>query len=96
MQILAAVIDAVGIEGIEGDAGVPVEAQRPALRRARAETPRVAVNVIALAWFGERLGLIQGSGVALAIVAVALITLGPAAVGRDPAGHPRSPPSSRP
>lgn len=41
----------------------------------------VAVNVIALAWFGERLGVMQGTGIALAIVAVALITLGPAAEG---------------
>jgi multidrug transporter EmrE-like cation transporter len=37
----------------------------------------VAVNVIALAWFGERLSFMQSSGVALAIVAVGLITLGP-------------------
>jgi multidrug transporter EmrE-like cation transporter len=37
----------------------------------------VAVNVIALAWFGERLSFMQGSGIALAIVAVGLITLGP-------------------
>ncbi len=38
----------------------------------------VAVNVIALVWFGERLSMVQGAGVALAIVAVAMITLGPA------------------
>ena len=37
----------------------------------------VAINVIALAWFGERLSFAQGSGVVLAIVAVGLITLGP-------------------
>ncbi len=37
----------------------------------------VAVNVIALAWFSERLSVMQGSGIALAIVAVCLITLGP-------------------
>ena len=37
----------------------------------------VAVNVIALAWFGERLSAIQTGGVVLAIVAVAMITLGP-------------------
>jgi multidrug transporter EmrE-like cation transporter len=37
----------------------------------------VAVNVIALAWFGERLSFTQSSGVVLAIVAVGLITLGP-------------------
>ena len=38
----------------------------------------VAVNVIALAWFGERLTGLQSAGIVLAIVAVGLITLGPA------------------
>jgi glucose uptake protein GlcU len=38
----------------------------------------LAVNVIAIVMFGERLGWIESVGVALAIVAVALITLGPA------------------
>jgi multidrug transporter EmrE-like cation transporter len=42
----------------------------------------VAVNLIALIYFGERLGMIQGAGVVLAVVAVAMITLGPAASGR--------------
>lgn len=42
----------------------------------------VAVNLIALVYFGERLGLVQGAGVLLAVVAVAMITLGPAASGR--------------
>lgn len=42
----------------------------------------VAVNVIALAYFGERLGLVQGAGVVLAVVSVVMITLGPAAGGR--------------
>ena len=37
----------------------------------------VAVNVIALAWFGEKLGIAQSAGVCLAIFAVGLITLGP-------------------
>lgn len=37
----------------------------------------VAVNLVAFAWFGERLHMVQGIGVALAIAAVALITLGP-------------------
>lgn len=37
----------------------------------------VAVNVIALAWFGEKLSFMQGSGIMLAIIAVGLITLGP-------------------
>ena len=39
----------------------------------------VAVNVIAIAWFGERLGLVQTTGILLAVIAVALITLGPTA-----------------
>ncbi len=38
----------------------------------------VAVNVIALAWFGERLTAVQNVGIVLAIVAVGLITIGPA------------------
>ena len=42
----------------------------------------VAVNVIALAWFGERLSLLQSSGVVLAILAVGLITFGPSASGQ--------------
>jgi hypothetical protein len=42
----------------------------------------VAVNLIALVYYGERLGLVQGGGVVLAVIAVAMITLGPAASGR--------------
>jgi glucose uptake protein GlcU len=42
----------------------------------------VAVNLIALIYFGERLGMVQGAGVLLAVVAVAMIMLGPAASGR--------------
>lgn len=42
----------------------------------------VAVNIIGLVYFGERLGAVQGAGVVLAVVAVAMITLGPAASGR--------------
>lgn len=38
----------------------------------------VAVNVVAFAWFGERLHMVQGLGIVLAIAAVVLITLGPA------------------
>jgi multidrug transporter EmrE-like cation transporter len=38
----------------------------------------VAINVIAILVFGERLGPIEGLGVALAIVSVILILLGPA------------------
>ena len=37
----------------------------------------LAVNIIAIVVFGERLGRIEGIGVALAIISVALITLGP-------------------
>lgn len=37
----------------------------------------VAVNIIAFTVFQERLGAIEGAGIALAIAAVALITLGP-------------------
>lgn len=37
----------------------------------------VAVNVVALAVYGEKLGALQASGVALAVASVALITLGP-------------------
>ena len=37
----------------------------------------VAVNVVAFAWFGERIGTLQGIGIVIAIAAVALITLGP-------------------
>jgi drug/metabolite transporter (DMT)-like permease len=42
----------------------------------------VAVTVIALAFYGEKLNALQGAGVALAIVSVALITLGPYLQGR--------------
>ena len=37
----------------------------------------VAVNVVAFFWFGERVNLLQGVGILTAIVAVALVTLGP-------------------
>lgn len=37
----------------------------------------VAVNLVAIAVFGERVGAIEGIGIVLAVVAVALITLGP-------------------
>ena len=42
----------------------------------------VAVNVIALVFFGEKLAAIQSVGVVLAIVAVVLITLGPQMTSR--------------
>ena len=41
----------------------------------------VAVNVVALAFFGEKVSGLQAAGIVLAIVAVALITLGPAIAG---------------
>lgn len=37
----------------------------------------VAVNLLAVFAFGERVGPVQGAGLALAVLAVALITLGP-------------------
>jgi len=37
----------------------------------------VAVNAIALVFFGERLNSLQAVGLVLAVVAVALVTLGP-------------------
>lgn len=37
----------------------------------------VAVNAIALFYFGERLSAVQSTGLVLAILAVGLITLGP-------------------
>jgi glucose uptake protein GlcU len=42
----------------------------------------VAVNAIALFFFGEKLNALQASGVGLAIVAVALVTLGSYVQGR--------------
>ncbi|MCW6507333.1 hypothetical protein [Lichenifustis flavocetrariae] len=37
----------------------------------------VAVNLVALLFYGERVNLPQGVGIVLAIVAVALVSLGP-------------------
>jgi multidrug transporter EmrE-like cation transporter len=37
----------------------------------------VAVNVVAFAYFGERVNAIQGAGIALAVLAVALVSIGP-------------------
>ena len=37
----------------------------------------VAVNLVAILVFGERIGVVQGFGMVLAVAAVALITLGP-------------------
>lgn len=42
----------------------------------------VAINVVALVVFGERVTTAQGAGLALAVVAVALITLSPHVSGR--------------
>lgn len=39
----------------------------------------IAVNLIALMVFGERLSLVQSIGIVLAVLAVCLITFGPAA-----------------
>ena len=37
----------------------------------------LAVNLVAIFWFGEQVGWIEGDGICLAVLAVALITLGP-------------------
>jgi glucose uptake protein GlcU len=37
----------------------------------------VAINLVAIVGFGERLGWIQGAGVAMGVLSIALITLGP-------------------
>lgn len=42
----------------------------------------VAVNLVALTWFGERLSTAQGVGIALAVAAVAVISFGPYLSGR--------------
>lgn len=42
----------------------------------------IAVNVIALAYFGERLNVYQGAGIVLAVAAVAVISFGPYLSGR--------------
>ena len=42
----------------------------------------VAVNAVALIFFGERVNALQATGIVLAIAAVALITLGPYLQGR--------------
>lgn len=42
----------------------------------------VAVNLVAFAWFGERVNAIQGAGIAVAVVAVALVSFGPYMTGR--------------
>lgn len=42
----------------------------------------VAVNVVALAFYGERVSAVQAAGIALAVAAVALVTLGPYLQGR--------------
>lgn len=42
----------------------------------------IAVNLVAIIYFGERLSIVQGGGIVLAIAAVTLITIGPAVSGR--------------
>ena len=42
----------------------------------------VAVNIVAFAYFGEKVNLLQGAGILLAILAVGLVSLGPYLGGR--------------
>ncbi len=42
----------------------------------------IAVNLVAFAFFGERVDTVQGAGILLAILAVALVTAGPYITGR--------------
>ncbi|MBE7183106.1 MAG: hypothetical protein INR68_01715 [Methylobacterium mesophilicum] len=42
----------------------------------------VAVNAVAFAYFHERVGVIEGTGILLAVLGVAVITLGPMLAGR--------------
>lgn len=42
----------------------------------------VAVNIVAFAWFGERVGTYEGIGILLAIAAVTLMVVGPHLSGR--------------
>ena len=42
----------------------------------------IAINLVALAWFGERLDAAQGIGIGLAVAAVAVISFGPYLSGR--------------
>jgi multidrug transporter EmrE-like cation transporter len=42
----------------------------------------VAVNIVAFAYFGEKVDAIQGAGIVLAILAVALVSFGPYLSGR--------------
>jgi len=42
----------------------------------------IAVNLVAFAFFGERVDTVQAAGILLAILAVALVTAGPYITGR--------------
>ena len=42
----------------------------------------IAVNIVAFAFFGERVDVVQGAGILVAILAVALVTFGPYITGR--------------
>ncbi len=42
----------------------------------------IAVNLVAFAFFGERVDTVQGAGILLAVLAVALVTAGPYITGR--------------
>jgi multidrug transporter EmrE-like cation transporter len=42
----------------------------------------IAVNVVAFAYFGEKVDAVQGAGILVAILAVVLVTIGPYVTGR--------------
>lgn len=42
----------------------------------------IAINLVAFAFFGERVGAVEAAGIALAVVSVAVITVGPQIGGR--------------
>lgn len=42
----------------------------------------IAVNIVAFAYFGERVDPVQGAGILVAILAVVLVTVGPWVTGR--------------
>lgn len=42
----------------------------------------IAVNLVAVVWFGERMSTVQGIGIGLAVAAVAVISFGPYLGGR--------------
>ncbi len=42
----------------------------------------IAVNIVAFAFFGERVDVVQGAGILVAILALALVAFGPYITGR--------------